>query len=179
MKVLRKFSMLLALVAVVGVGTITIQAQHATPAHATVSCYGSNCTDKDPTTTVGTYDGILCNHDAFKQQELDKNGAYVQNWWSQSCNANWTVGQAKAGDSIVYIEQWLCAGQVSGIDCSTTVQYYDETVPGYSCLQPSVACHHDIPVGTTHWYVNMVNGNVHVASLVYFASGFGLMTTYQ
>lgn len=80
MRIFRNFAILLALVAVVSVGTLTIQAYQAAPAHAYPSCYGATCKNWDPTTTVSP-NGVLCSHQAYLQEEVDSQtgGGYIQN----------------------------------------------------------------------------------------------------
>lgn len=163
MHVLRKSAVLLCLLTLMCAGTFIIQLQSPSIAHAATSCYASTCANLDPTTTVGP-DGRTCVSESFVQETAPSGNGYVQNVWSQNCNANWSVAQAPSGNTIGLVYAEVCFGTASGYTCNASVQYATEYGPGHGCLTPIYFCSAVIPSGVTHWYTNMVDGSHPVLS---------------
>jgi hypothetical protein len=169
------------------VTVLTVQGMSAPAAHATVSCSGSTCTDKDPTTTVGPH-GVFCNNNAFLQNpQINYSWGWIQNWWSQECNANWAVVNVNSGDSISFAGISACNG-TTGFDstgeptCNGSVAWTAflstcDQVSGYNANCQFM--HTDIGSGTTHWYTNMVRGDWKTVSRGVAKVGTSLKTMFS
>lgn len=170
MQVLRKCLVVLVALLMVSIATVTVQLKSPSVAHAATSCYASTCANLDPTTTVGP-DGKTCVSESYLQETAYSGNGYVQDIWSKNCNANWSVGQSPSGDTLAFVFAEVCFGTASGYTCNGNVQYATEHTSGYGCLTPIYFCTQDIPSGTTHWYINMVDGSHPVLSGIAFVHG--------
>ncbi len=177
MNVVRKCGLCFMVMLAVCMGMFVFSAPKA--AHAATSCHASSCKNLDPTLTVGP-DGVLCNHDAFLQEQVNLGNGYVQNWFSVNCDANWTVAQAPSGASLEIVDMGVCQGSASGFSCSSTVLWYTDSVPGFGCFSPVYVCNAGIiPSGATHWFTNMVDGSHPVLSEAFFTNGGHAKTHYH
>lgn len=148
---------------------LTFQGMHATTVLATSQCLASSCNDLDPTSTVGPHN-VLCNKNAYLQEHKDYSFGWIENWWSQECNANWTVVNANAGNSITMAmvaacngtPGWSNPGDFPNFTCNGSltagITFVCDTVPNGS-FEWCTYLRTDIPVGATHFYTNMVRGN--------------------
>ena len=112
MRVIRKCGLYLMIMLAISMVMFVFSAPQA--AHAARSCHASSCKNLDPTLTVGP-DGVLCNHDAFLQEQVNSGNGFVQNWFSVNCDANWTVAQAPSGASLQIVDMGVCQGDCLGI----------------------------------------------------------------
>jgi hypothetical protein len=143
--------------------TFVTQAKFSQIAHAAPSCYGSSCTDLDPTTTVSSHDGRYCNQDAFRQEHISNSWGWEENWWSQNCNANWIVANVgSSSQEISFVYEMQCyTGTANGTSCSglESIETADLNPEWASCNGFGAHCHQDIPWGAQHWYTNMADGS--------------------
>ncbi len=121
-----------------------------------VSCAGFGCTNQDPAATG-------CNQNArLMEQDTAYDGTkaigYIQNWYSVSCQANWTVMQATATGYYVYnAAVRYCANSTCLGGSETLLDSYgagDYIIAEYCpCFQGTME---QIPWHATRWYTNMV-----------------------
>lgn len=157
---------------VVIIGMLAFQGMHSIEVHAASECSAATCTGKDPTAWVGPHN-IYCNKNAYLQEHKDYSFGWIENWWSQECDANWTIVNVNSGYFIGEAEATACssgAGFTSsgGWTCNAgaATRVCDYLPTGWSvcgALDPYNTG--DIPGGTTHWYTNMVRGDVSTISV--------------
>jgi hypothetical protein len=166
--------------AAVLMGMVAFQGAHTQAAHAAplkCSANGGNgyasCNNLDPTSTQGP-DGLYCNKWAYPQGNATTySWGWIQNWWSEACNANWTQLHVNSG-YIAVAGVWACNGTGS-FD-----QYGDPTCNGSLTNGITSVCDatssyntycnylaYDMPAGTTSWYTNMVRGDEPTISVAY------------
>lgn len=161
----QHYLVIMTLMLVVGGGSLAWQSHTATPAHA-AACSGQSCNDLDPATT-------LCNQNSRRQDHKDiiinnVNYGWVENWYSFSCNANWTVVQANNGAYLLSALMYTCPSMVNGACQTQTTFQYADLASGWGDCTYVVTCHPGAfgKGNTFHWYTNMVNGSLSVMSMV-------------
>lgn len=160
----RLGSLILALIVLVGAASVGAPSAfaHGKPTNTkwsttagvrplTVTCSGNGCDNQDPDLTG-------CDQDAFLQEQDNYAWGNIQNWWSASCNANWTLAVANSGYWVYSAAIMLC-GNGAYPTCYAdpeTYQYYTITdAYNYNCNPIAQYCG-SIPYNThPRWYTNM------------------------